>query len=218
MGAVLALGATHFPPLALPDQHMADVFKWALRDPRLAEERRDPAAWTELLRGEWGDDEGLSAARAHREAMRVQFERIRLELEAFQPDVVMVWGDDQYELFNEECVPPFAICAFEDLSTQLWQRPFYKGRPNAWDEDPESTYLIKGHREAGKHLATALLERGIDMAYSYQPAAGRPMPAAFANTLRYIDWSGVGFPYPSVFFSVNCYGRRLVANKGGWPT
>jgi hypothetical protein len=32
MGAVLAAGATRSPPLALPDQQMADVFKWALRD------------------------------------------------------------------------------------------------------------------------------------------------------------------------------------------
>lgn len=215
MGAVLAAGVTHYPPLALPDDRMPDVFKWALRDPDLSDARRDPTGWRDRLRAEWGDDEGLSAAATHREELRAQFQRVRDALDEFQPDVVLVWGDDQYELFREECVPAFAVCAFDDLTTHLWQRPFYKGRPNAWGEPEDAPYVIKGARRAGKKLASELLGRGIDVAYSYEPPAGRPMPAAFANTLRYLDWNGDGFPHPSLFVSINCYGRRLVKHKGG---
>jgi hypothetical protein len=215
MGAVMAAGLTHFPPLALPDERMADVTRWALRDPDLAEDKRDPRAWSELMQQEWADDEGLAAAVAHGEELRLAFQRVRDALDEFQPDVVLVWGDDQYELFREDCVPPFAVCAFDDVQTHLWQRPFYKGRPNRWAEGEETPYLIKGARRAGKKLAAELLGRGIDVAYSYDPPAGRPMPAAFANTLRYLDWEGNGFPYASLFMSVNCYGRRLVKHKGG---
>ncbi|MDT7569700.1 MAG: hypothetical protein QOC67_5709 [Pseudonocardiales bacterium] len=215
MGAVLAAGVTHYPPLALPDERMADVFRWALRDPDLPAQRRDPAGWPRRLRTEWGDDEGLSAAALHREELRRQFQRVRDALDEFRPDVVLIWGDDQYELFTEQCVPAFAVCAFDDVTTQLWKRPFYAGRPNAWGEDEETPYVIKGSRRAGKKLTTELLARGIDVAYSYEPPAGRPMPAAFANTLRYLDWTGEGFPHPSLFVSINCYGRRLVKHKGG---
>jgi hypothetical protein len=97
----------------------------------------------------------------------------------------------------------------------LWERPYYKGRPNYWNEPADTPYTILGHPQAGKHLTTELLARDIDMAYSYQPGTDRPLPAAFANTLRYLDWAGEGFPYPTVFVSVNCYGRRLVKHHGG---
>ncbi|BBZ70437.1 extradiol ring-cleavage dioxygenase [Mycobacterium paraseoulense] len=215
MGAVLAAGVTHFPPLALPDERMADVFRWALRDPELPTEKRVPAALSALLAKELADDDGLAAAAAHREELRRHFERVRTTLDEFAPDVVLIWGDDQYELFHEDCVPPFAVCAFDDLETRLWQRPFYKGRPNAWGEPEDTAYPIKGAARAGKKLTTELLGRGFDIAYSYQSLPDRPMPAAFANTLRYLDWDGAGFPYPALFFSINCYGRRLVKHKGG---
>jgi hypothetical protein len=194
---------------------MADVFRWALRDPELSEEKRDPSTWTNRLRREWADDEGLRAAAHHREELRLQFQQVRDALDEFQPDVVLIWGDDQYELFREDCVPAFAVCAFDDLETCLWKRPFYSGRPNAWGEDEDTSYPIKGARRAGKKLASELLARGVDVAYSYEPPAGRPMPAAFVNTLRYLDWNGEGFPHPALFVSVNCYGRRLVKHKGG---
>lgn len=215
MGAVLAAGVTHFPPLALPDARMSDVLRWALRDPDLPAEKQDPASLTELLKRELGDDDGITAAAAHREDMLRQFRRVREALDDFAPDVVLIWGDDQYELFHEDCVPPFAVCAFDDMDTCLWQRPFYKGKPNAWDEPEDTAYGIKGAPRVGKKLATELLGRNFDVAYSYQGLPDRPMPAAFANTLRYLDWDGDAFPYPSIFFSINCYGRRLVKHKGG---
>lgn len=215
MADVLGVGVTHFPPLALPDPFMSGIFKWALGDPELAAERRDPEGWPDRLKRELGDDEGVAGAAAHRRELVEQFERARAEIDAFRPDVVLVWGDDQYELFHEDCVPPFAVCAFDNVTSALWERPFYKGRPNYWNEPADAQYTILGHPQAGKYLTTELLARDVDMAYSYQPGAERPLPAAFANTLRYLDWAGDGFPYPTVFVSVNCYGRRLVKNQGG---
>ena len=113
MGTVMAAGVTHFPPLALPDARMADVFRWAVRDPALSEDRRDPQNLSALLRKELSDDDGLAAAAAHREELRVEFQKVRDALDDFKPDIVIVWGDDQYELFREDCVPPFAVCAFD---------------------------------------------------------------------------------------------------------
>jgi hypothetical protein len=74
---------------------------------------------------------------------------------------------------------------------------------------------LKGHREAAKFLATGLIERGIDLAYAYQPLH-HPMAHAFANTFLYLDWDRKGFPYPVMPFAINCYGRNLIQAKGGF--
>jgi hypothetical protein len=59
-----------------------------------------------------------------------------------------------------------------------------------------------------------LIERGIDMAYAYQPLH-HPMAHAFTNTFLYLDWDRTGFPYPVIPFAINCYGRTLLHAKGG---
>jgi Catalytic LigB subunit of aromatic ring-opening dioxygenase len=215
MAEVLGAGCTHIPSLTVGDEFMATMCKWALANPELPAELRDPANWPERMRAEWSDDQGLAAAAAHRKALREQFDRVRESLDEFQPDLVLIWGDDQYELFHEDVIPPFAVCAFADMTTRLWSRPMYQVMANYWNEDKDTPYDIRGHREAGKYLTTQLLNEGVDVAYSYEPPAGRPLPAAFVNTIRYLDWDGRGFPYPTVFVSVNCYGRRVVTHKGG---
>jgi hypothetical protein len=215
MGAVLGAGCTHIPSLTIGDEYMTTMCKWALANPELPAELHDPSNWPQRMRAEWGDDQGLTAAAAHRKALREQFDRVRDALDAFAPDVVLIWGDDQYELFHEDIVPPFAVCAFDDITTKLWGRPMYAAMTNYWNENKDTPYDILGHRQAGKYLATQLLENGIDVAYSYDPPADRPLPAAFVNTIRYLDWDGKGFPYPALFVSVNCYGRRLVTHRGG---
>ena len=67
------------------------------------------------MRREWADDGGTAAAAgAPRGAARGHLARCRAALDAFQPDVLVVWGDDQYENFREEVVPPFCVLAYDD--------------------------------------------------------------------------------------------------------
>jgi hypothetical protein len=35
------------------------------------------------------------------------------------------------------------------------------------------------------------------------------------NTLLFLDYDRQGFPYPVVPFSINCYGRKVIAQQGG---
>jgi hypothetical protein len=86
---------------------------------------------------------------------------------------------------------------------------------NAFGEDAETLYTVRGHPAAAKHLAEELLGRDVDVAYAYEPGPGRVLPAAFVNTLRFLGWDGQGFPYPTTFMSINCHGRRLVKTHGG---
>jgi hypothetical protein len=134
-------------------------------------------------------------------------------LDEFRPDVVIIWGDDQHENFTEDVIPPFCVLAYDQIEARPWQRP--GAAPNVWNEPADTTFRIAGHRRAGKHLATGLLEQGIDMAYAYKPLHYPGLAHAFLNTIMFLDYDRGGFPYPVIAFQVNCYGRRVIAQRGG---
>src|SRR5882672_5010757 len=102
MAEVLGLGLTHYPMLLGRDQHMAALLKTSMKDPDIPDDVKDPANWSELGRKEWSEDGGTAAAAVHRAKLRTDFDRCRAALDEFEPDVVLVWGDDQYENFREE--------------------------------------------------------------------------------------------------------------------
>ena len=214
MGAILGLGMTHFPPLCGTDKDMGRILDRVLKDPGLPERYRDPASWPEPMRQEYGTDAGRAAAPQHRKALVEGFRRMRQQLDEFAPDAVVIWGDDQYENFKEDVIPPFCVLAYDSIEHRPWSEGRWKTQANAWDESADTTFVYKGHRAAAKTLVTGLLEGGFDVSYSYRPLH-HPLGHAFMNTLLYLDYDRQGFPYPVVPFSVNCYGRRVISQYGG---
>ena len=120
MGAILGLGVTHVPLLAGRDEDMARILRRVLDDPDLPEGFRRPEGWPEPMRREWGPDEGLGAARRHREALVAWFRKARRVLDDFGPDLVVIWGDDQYENFKEDIIPAFCVLAYESIEHRPW--------------------------------------------------------------------------------------------------
>jgi hypothetical protein len=210
MGAILGLGMTHVPLLAGRDEDMTRILRRVLADPDLPERYRRPEGWPPPMREEWGADGGLAAARRHREALLGWMRRVRRALDDFAPDLVVIWGDDQYENFKEDIIPPFCVLAYDAIEHRPWERSPW---PNVWDEPKDATFVYKGHRSAAKHLVTGLLEAGFDLSYAYRPLH-HPLGHAFMNTLLFLDYERRGFPYPVVPFQVNCYGRRVIAQQG----
>jgi hypothetical protein len=206
---ILGLGLTHYPGLAMRG-NLAARIKTFMHDPLLPERYRNPATWPEPMRDEWSDDDGVAASDRHRAALIDGMRWVRRELDAFHPDLVLVWGDDQYENFREDLVPPLSVLAYESFDVQPWE---HRRGANSWDEPPDTTFHYSGHRQAGKYLATHLLEDGFEVAYAYRPLRD-PMPHAFLNTALYLDWDRAGFPYPILPFAINCYGRALVPLRG----
>ena len=82
---------------------------------------KDPANWPSSMRADWSDDGGTAAAARHRKVLRENLARCRAELDAFGPDLVVVWGDDQYENFREEVVPPFCVLAYGDVEVPAFE-------------------------------------------------------------------------------------------------
>jgi len=211
MGAILGLGVTHVPLLAGRDENMTRIVRRVLADPDLPERYRTPEGWPEAMRQEWGSDEGLEAARRHRKALVTWFARARRVLDDFAPDFVVVWGDDQYENFKEDIIPPFCVLAYDAIEHRPWEKAPWQ---NAWDEPKETTFVFKGNRPAAKALVGGLLGEGFDVSYAYRPLH-HPLGHAFMNTLLFLDYERQGFPYPVIPFQVNCYGRRVISQYGG---
>ena len=218
MAEILGLGISHYPPLCVPDEDMAGLLRWPLQDPSIPAAEKVVANWPDAMRAEWADDFGARAAAGHRAALVAGFDRVRAALDAFKPDVVLIWGDDQYENFTEDLIPPFAILAFDDMDLYPWNHAqassMMKGRANVWGEDAAKHYRLRGRPDIARHLASALIERDIDVAYAYKPLHHASLAHAFTNTILYLDYHRRGYDIPTICFPLNCYGRRVVSCKG----
>ena len=98
----------------MPNEGLTGVFKTTLRAPNVEAARKDPANWPAELIAELGNDDGLSAANRCGERFGNDFRAIRKILDDFNPDLVVVWGDDQYENFREDIVPAFCLLGYDD--------------------------------------------------------------------------------------------------------
>jgi hypothetical protein len=214
VGEVLGLGLTHFPPLGWPDDAMDRALQFAFADPSVPDAVKQGEGWPAGMREEF-DRDRLEAAADHRAALVDGCDRVRAALDEFAPDVVVIWGDDQYELFREDVVPAFCVVASDSLTFTPWRSPTGSAVPNIWDEDPDVRYEVGGHLDFGRHLAASLLHDEVDVAYAYTTREDRPFPHAVSNTVLFLDYHRRGFPYPVVPMTVNCYGRLAVSRRGG---
>ena len=161
------------------------------------ERSKDPNTWSELAQREWADP--VAAAASHRAAMRTGISRVRQALDDFDPDFVLIWGDDQYENFKEDIVPAFSVLAYEDMTIKPWEQASESsgfnativdewggGRPNVWGERGDTERLLRGHPKAAKYLATQLLEAADPPSPS--PKRCFDMGAATARILRDSRW------------------------------
>ena len=208
MAEILALGISHYPPLAGTDERMSWILKRMLQNPKLPAALRTPAGWPEPMRAEWGNDEGTSSAVRHRADLVGWMDKTRAALDAFAPDFILMWGDDQYENFREDIIPPYCINAYDRFA-------FSPPPGNVWGET-DRKFDLPGHPAAAKRLASGLIEAGFDTAYSYKPLH-HPLGHAFTNAIMYLDYGRKGFAHPIVPFAVNCYGRRVISQRGGMP-
>ena len=212
MGEILGIGLTHYPPLLGRDEHMAGLLKRILQDPGLPDEYRRPQSWPEAMQKEYGEDAGLSAARTHREALVAQFRKAKRLIDDFAPDFVVIWGDDQYENFKEDVIPPYCVLAYDSIEVHPWAHR----SQNVWNEPKETTFAYPGHRTGAKALASGLLAEGFDVSYAYKPLH-HELGHAFMNALAYLDYDRQGFNHPVVPFQINCYGRRVISQYAGVP-
>src|SRR4030081_1400100 len=121
MGDIPGIGVTHYPGLIQPDEQMAGLLDRTLNSDQVPEEMKDPARWPEPMRKEWADP--VASAVEHRKRLVAGFRKAREALDAFNPDLVLIWGDDQYENFREDGVPSFCVFALDEIDSRPHARP-----------------------------------------------------------------------------------------------
>jgi hypothetical protein len=230
MGEILGLGMSHFPGMRAPVTGRTTL--GALNRPDVPAEMKDPKNWPAAMQAQWSDDEGAAHVLQHRHDFIDQCRVVRKALDAFNPDFVLCWGDDQYENFKEDIIPAFCVFAYEDMDVHPYHpevdrinpgaaisafgRPTDRpAPPNAWGEPEDTVFHIRGKREAAKYLARGLLNEKVDTAYAYRPLHYNGLAHAFLNTVMFLDWDRKGFDYPFVTMQVNCYGSHVIVNRGG---
>jgi hypothetical protein len=215
VAAVQLMGMTHYPPFGWADEHMAAIMGAMLADPSVPPEELDPASWPVPMQAEWGDDRGTTGAAGHRAELIAGFDRVRSELDEFDPDVVLVWGDDQYENFKEDLIPPYSILAYPDRVIRPYETRAASAYPSYWDEPQDLEVTVKGRPDIAKWLTERLIDSNFDVAYAYEPLHDEHLPHAFLNTVLFLDHRRTGFPWPVVCMPINCYGRKVIAARGG---
>jgi len=217
VGRILGLGVTHYPGLLEQDGEMANLLRRTLAGSRVPERARDPNNWPPPMREEWGADGGVAAAQAHRQRCFAAFRAVRERLDTFKPDFVLILGDDQYENFVEDVVPPFCLYVLDGIES----RPFLEeegngsGVPNIWNDAHDSVFHHRGHAEGARFIANRLSNEGVFIPYAYRLRHPKGLAHAFINTLLYLDVDRRGFGHPVIPLHVNCYGGWLVRSRGG---
>ena len=107
MGEILGIGITHYPGLIAPDEDRAFPNADAAQRPDTSG-GQGPGYLAGGDARRIRDDQGVAAAKVHRDRLVAAFQQQRAELDAFNPDFVLIWGDDQYENFKEDIIRPSA--------------------------------------------------------------------------------------------------------------
>jgi 3-O-methylgallate 3,4-dioxygenase len=117
---------------------------------------------------------------------KAALDRLADDLEAAKPDVVIVVGDDQKELFGAENQPAISIYFGDEIVTRYggdhdipdWYRQVRKGY--AMDEE----HRFPGHQAFALQLISGLLDRDVDVATSSKVAD--PKIAGFGHAFGFV--------------------------------
>ena len=153
-------------------------------------------------------------AEQHKRCMDA-FEELRQKMEEAKPDVILVFGDDQQELFQLDNFPAFGIFVgdeFEGYRTSA-RTGFIPGEQRGWREKtPETWVTVQSHPQLAQELAVGLTHRDFDISFSFEiPNKEHGMGHAFMRPFHRIV---PNFDIPMIPFFVNCYfGPQPSANR-----
>jgi hypothetical protein len=130
-------------------------------------------------------------------------DRLRDDFRRVAPDVVLVIGDDQHELFNDTNQPAMAISAAAEMKTGLLDdddTDFLKEAARGYLMDAE--FSFPGHADLAEDLAKGLMNEGFDVAWMTAAPAGTGFGHAYGFPIHRLLPPR---PTPVIPFMLNTY-------------
>lgn len=203
---VLALGLSHTPLLAVGPEHWHSLAERDRTNPDLCDDTGAPVTYDELLARRGGDDtpvpyETMLSMSAEAESA---LDKMAKRLLAAEPDVVVVVGDDQDELFDATNQPMISVYHGAEITM---------GKLHDQDEirywqSLQDNYGMSGGTtfpaspEFARALISELVRQDVDLAASGAAPAGRGFGHAFGFVARRLFG---GRDIPMVPISLNTY-------------
>ena len=155
MAEIMGMGLSHYPgPLVAVEHWPSMLQRWVELGRVKAEDFAARDRWPEAMRREWGNDDGVGAAREHRDRLIAGYARLRQELDAFKPDIVLIWGDDQYENFKRDCIPAFCVGIYDKVVSKPYGGGLavFKTDQNVWGLSKDTELPIACHAKGARGL------------------------------------------------------------------
>jgi aromatic ring-opening dioxygenase catalytic subunit (LigB family) len=153
---------------------------------------------------ELGDDNGASQDKINQQRIVDAFATLRDKLHAWNPDLVIIVGDDQAENFRRENLPTFCLFTGSEVDGYPFHRP--GARINLWNAPQDTKYSFKSPAKFARDMVACLIREGFDMS----SATGLKgwewgLPHAHINPLMFLNQEG---KLPILPLFVNCYGEE----------
>jgi hypothetical protein len=158
------LAMSHAPQLMLNPDH------WSLLNTREKERLPDkPELDRETAEVKWAKWNGCMEAIA----------KLRQKIEAFDPDVLIVVGDDQHENLVDDNMPPFSIYMGEEVEASTSLRYLKQSK-----SENRTKYRVDA--KLAESLIAGLMDEGFDPAYSKRTRYDGGLGHAFARVLKFL--------------------------------
>lgn len=232
---VLGLGSSHSPQLSTPPDLWLTYGEGDKRHQELWAADGKPYTFEELLatadRSVIEKELTADKFQTRYNACQQGIAALGTTLEESAPDIVVMIGDDQLELFNEGNMP--AVLVYWGETIRSVPLPVPDSAPahrkaNAWGWNPDREIDYPVTAGLGRHLIEYLVDQRFDVAHSRRLPAGQGMGHAFGYLYQRILRQK---PIPALPIMVNTYyppnqvtpqrcyelGRAVRAAVQEWP-
>jgi 3-O-methylgallate 3,4-dioxygenase len=188
---ILGLGTSHSPQLSTPPELWPLHGERDKRNPQLLDTTGSHVSYEELLaKAEPSLAKEVTPEKwqARHEACQRGITKLAETLAQVSPDVVVMLGDDQEELFSEDNMPAMLVYWGEtilNVPRRYSESSNAALRASAWAYgEEEKPYPVAS--DLGKHLIECLIDEGFDVAHSRTLKPGDGMGHAFSFVHRRI--------------------------------
>jgi hypothetical protein len=206
---VMGVGTSHTPMLTLDSDDWQHRAADDLKNQKL---NRSDGTWVsyDTLLAEVGprfeDEITPVAMRAAAERCQASLDRLKANIAAVAPDVIVVVGDDQSELFGTDNLPTVSIFYGDEIVTHdRWSDAKYPpwaksmGRGYAMD----AVHSFPGAKALALEIIAGMVDRGIDVATSAEVVD--PHRAGFGHAFGFIVKRLLDRPVPVIPILLNTY-------------